>query len=94
MKKHFFTIRQLSECADNAYRKHFKDAFEEFHNIKVDISERLTSTFEVIPKRWRVERTFSWFGGYRRLSKDFEYSVLSEENIIYISHLHLLLKRL
>ncbi len=27
--------------------------------------------------QWRAERTFSWFGGYRRLSKDFEYSVLS-----------------
>ena len=74
-------------CADNAYRKHFKQIFEEFHNIRVDIPEHLTSTFTVMPKRWRVERTFSWFGGYRRLSKDFEYSVLSEENMIYFSYL-------
>ena len=29
--------------------------------------------FEVLPKRWVVERTFSWFGRYRRLSKDYEY---------------------
>ena len=41
--------------------------------------------------RCYVERTLSWFGGYRRLSKDFEYSALSEENLIYIAHLHLLL---
>lgn len=81
-------------CADSAYKKHFKNIFEEVHNLKVDISERLDSTFKVMPKRWRIERTFAWFGGYRRLSKDFEYSVLSEENIIYISHTHLLLKRL
>ena len=47
-------------CADSAYKKHFKNIFEEFHNLKVDISERLTSTFQVMPKRWRIERTFSW----------------------------------
>lgn len=64
-------------CADNAYRKHFKNTFETFYNIKVDISKRLDSTFKVMPKRWKVERTFSWFGGYRRLSKDFEYSIIS-----------------
>ena len=28
--------------------------------------------FEVIKKRWVVERTFSWFGRNRRLAKDFE----------------------
>ncbi len=29
--------------------------------------------FEVLPRRWVVERTFAWFGRYRRLSKDYEY---------------------
>ena len=90
----FYYPSVIGVCADNAYRKHFKQILEEFHNIKVYISEHLTSTFTVMPKRWRVERTFSWFDGYRRLSKDFEYFVLSEENMIYISHTHLLLKRL
>ena len=28
--------------------------------------------FEVLPRRWVVERTFAWFGRYRRLSKDYE----------------------
>ena len=28
--------------------------------------------FEVIKRRWVVERTFSWFGRNRRLAKDFE----------------------
>ncbi len=32
-----------------------------------------TKGFEVLPKRWVVERTFGWFGRYRRLSKDYEY---------------------
>lgn len=81
-------------CADEGYRGTFKSTFEIFHNIRIDISKQIKPVFEVLPKRWRIERTFSWFGGYRRLSKDFEYSASSEENIIYISHAHLLLKRL
>ena len=28
--------------------------------------------FAVLPKRWIVERTFGWFGRYRRLAKDYE----------------------
>jgi putative transposase len=28
--------------------------------------------FEVLPRRWVVERTFGWLGRYRRLSKDYE----------------------
>ena len=29
--------------------------------------------FVVLPRRWVAERTFSWFGGNRRLAKDFEH---------------------
>lgn len=81
-------------CADEGYRGTFKNTFEMFHNVRIDISRQIKPAFEILPKRWHVERTLSWFGGYRRLSKDFEYSALSEENLIYIAHLHLLLKRL
>jgi transposase len=30
--------------------------------------------FRVLPRRLVVERTFAWFGRYRRLSKDYEYN--------------------
>lgn len=81
-------------CADAGYRGIFKNTFEMYHDIHVDISKQIKPKFEILPKRWRVERTFAWFGAYRRLSKDFEYSSFSEENFIYISHSHLLLNRL
>ena len=80
-------------CADGGYRGTL-NMFEMFRKIKIDISKQINPKFEVLPKRWCIERTFAWFSGYRRLAKDFEYNVLSEENIIYISHSHLLLKRL
>lgn len=35
--------------------------------------------FEVIPRRWVVERTFAWLGRCRRLAKDFEKTIASAE---------------
>ena len=32
-------------CADSTYKKYFRNIFKEFHNMKVDISERLKSAF-------------------------------------------------
>jgi putative transposase len=52
------------------------------------------SVFAVQPHRWIVERTFSWFGGCRRLSKDYEYQVESSEALIYAAMSHLMLRRL
>ena len=45
-------------------------------------------------KRWVVERTFAWFGKFRRLSKDYGYRVCSSVSMIYLSMTRLLLKRL
>ena len=41
-----------------------------------------------LPKRWLVERTFGWFGRYRRLSKDYEHNPKSSEAWIYIAMIH------
>ena len=83
-------------CGDGAYRGTFKNTFEEFHNIRIDISMQLKSEtgFQVLPKRWIVERTFAWLNTSRRLSKDYEVSSRSSESMVIISHLHSLLKRL
>jgi putative transposase len=50
--------------------------------------------FVVLPKRWIVERTFGWFGRYRRLSKDYEMLTESSEAVIYLSMIHLMVRRL
>jgi len=46
------------------------------------------TTFEVRKWRWIVERTFGWFGRYRRLSKDYEHNPKSSEAWIYIAMIH------
>ncbi|WII39753.1 transposase [Paenibacillus thiaminolyticus] len=79
-------------CADARYRKTFKEYTEKL-GLKVDISERIKARWKIPPKRWRVERTFGWMNGSRRLSKDYEITKLSAENMTIISHLATLLRR-
>lgn len=49
--------------------------------------------FVVLPRRWVVERSFAWFGHYRRLSRDYEHHTASSEGMIYLSSIHTLLHR-
>ena len=83
----------IGVCADAGYRGTFFLFVTLFLGLICDISERIKSVFEILPKRWRVERTFAWLDNYRRLSKDYEVHSYIEENYIYIAHLHTLIRR-
>jgi len=50
--------------------------------------------FVLLPKRWVVERSFSWLIRNRRLSKDYERLPESSEAFIYIASIRLMTKRL
>ena len=50
--------------------------------------------FRVLPRRWVVERTFSWLGQSRRLSKDYERLCATSEALIYIAMTRLMVRRL
>ena len=50
--------------------------------------------FHILPRRWVVERTFGWFGFYRRLAKDYERSPRHSEAFVYIAMSNIMLCRL
>jgi putative transposase len=53
-----------------------------------------TKGWVLLPKRWVVERTFAWLGRCRIHSKDYERLPESSEAMVYVSMIHLMLKRL
>jgi putative transposase len=50
--------------------------------------------FQVLPRRWVVERTFSWIDQNRRMSKDYEKLCASSEALIYAAMIRLMVRRL
>ena len=80
-------------CGDDGYRKSFEEDVLTQLGLSVDISKRIKPIFEILPKRWVVERTFGWANHSRRLYKDVEIKTKHEENMFMISHFHTLLRR-
>ncbi len=50
--------------------------------------------FEVIRRRWVVERTFAWISRNRRMSRDYEFLAQTTEALIYVTMIRLMLRRL
>jgi putative transposase len=50
--------------------------------------------FEVLPRRWVVERTFSWLSQNRRMSKDYERLCATSESLVYVAMSRLMVRRL
>ena len=50
--------------------------------------------YVALPRRWVVERTFSWISQNRRMSKDYERLCTSAEAIIYATMIRLMVRRL
>jgi putative transposase len=48
--------------------------------------------FQVLPRRWVVERTFAWLSFCRRLSKDYEVLPETSEAMIYVAMIHLMVR--
>ena len=50
--------------------------------------------FEVLPRRWVVERTFAWLGRCRRLAKDWERSIESATAWVNIASIRIMVRRI
>ena len=80
--------------ADAGYRKTCKEYCEKELQRPLHISTKIKDSFAILPKRWLVERTFAWFGNFRRLAKDFEKRIIYAENIIRIAMIHITLRKI
>ena len=60
----------------------------------MEVIERQSKEFEILPKRWIVERTFGWLNRFRRLSKDFELYTEISEAMIFGSLIRLMTRRM
>jgi putative transposase len=63
-------------------------------HIEVETRPEGSKGFTPLEKRWVVERTNAWHGRSRRHSKDYERKPESSTAMIYISNIHLMLRRL
>ncbi len=83
--------------ADGAFAgPKLRGALEKIGCWTIEIVKRSETAkgFEIIPRRWVVERTFAWLGRCRRLAKDWEKSILSAESWLLIAHIRMVTRRL
>jgi len=83
--------------ADGGYRgeKFIQWVKEQFDCIFEVVEKKKTDKrFQVLPRRWVVERTFAWLGRSRRLSKDYERKPTSSTGHIYMASIGLMLRRI
>ena len=82
--------------ADGGYRGTLISWVEETFGWKLEIVEKPAGQigFQVLPKRWVVERTFAWLVRQRRLARDYERLPETSEAFIYVAMIRLMLRRL
>ena len=80
--------------ADGGYRgdliERTKDKFN--YILKIVMRSDKTDVFSLIPRRWVVERTFSWLENDRRLCRDYETLMESTEAMIKLAAIKLLVR--
>lgn len=82
--------------ADGGYRGELEDWVQENLQVVLEIVLKLEGQkgFQVLPKRWVIERTFAWITRNRRLARDYERLAQSSEAFIYLAMIRLGLRRL
>jgi transposase len=61
---------------------------------KIEIVKRSAIGFEVVPKRWIIERTIAWISRFRRLARDFGRYARTVAAFIRVAMVRIMLRRL
>lgn len=93
--------RIVKVLADQGYRGSLGALIEHFfrqqeRQVTLELSQRPTASqgFQVEPKRWIVERTWTWLENARILTRDYERLPENHEGMIYVVMIRLMLRRL
>src|SRR5215211_1120724 len=79
--------------ADGAYASLIEKVRKSFGwKLEIVLRSDTAKGFVVLPRRWVVERTFGWFGRYRRLAREYEHTTSSSETVVYIASIRRMLK--
>lgn len=80
--------------ADGSYRGQLINTIKTKFKIELEIIKRTElGTFKILPKRWIVERTFSWIDTNRRNSKNYERLNNTSVAMVQLSSIRIMLKR-
>lgn len=81
--------------ADQGYTGKLIERVRATLRMTIEIIKRTeVRAFHILPRRWVVERTFGWFGFYRRLAKDYERYPKHSEAFVYVAMSNIMLNRL
>ena len=97
LKVLFSMVKTLKKIwADGAYQgeEFIQWVKEQFVCINEVVKKKKGKGFQVLPRRWVVERTFAWLNRYRRLSKDYERKPTSSSSHVYVASIRLMLRRI
>lgn len=95
MRRRFPDLHHI--FADRVYRgDQLRKAVADCGPWTIEIVQRPPGVkgFQLLPRRWVVERTFAWLGRCRRLAKDFERKTDTEQAWVYIAAAQLTLRKL
>lgn len=87
-------LRVIKIFADGGYAGKLIDKIRLSFNIELEIIKRTElHTFQILPKRWVVERTFAWIDTNRRNSKNYERLNETCVAMVHLSAIRIMLNR-
>jgi putative transposase len=99
--KHYFAngVNRLRKIwVDGGYSgaplQEWASGLKKTFKLVLELVEKQGKGFNVVKRRWVVERTFAWLLNFRRNSKDYEILTSNSEAMLQISMIHILLRRL
>ena len=88
--------RLVKILADGGYRGGLVDWVKKKFGWILEVvlrADECPSKFQVLPKRWIVERSFSWLENFRRLTIDYEFLAETAEAMVQIAFIQIMLNK-